>query len=483
VKPSPHAAAPLASLPVPSGCWESMSLDFVFGLPKDSEGNTGILVFVDRLSKMAHLAAVPDTVDGEGTAKRFIDRVFRQHGLPVSIVSDRDPRFTGKFWDAVFKVLGTKLDMSTADHPQTDGQTERVNRVVEDILRSICAETPKRWSAMLPLVGFELNNAVHASTGCTPFYVNGLTHPRAPMTLPLRGSGLGGGEIADRLADVSPLTVRKQVDEFLSTHLSVLRHVRDAMAESQDKHKEQADTKSRGNVESYEVGDLMLLNAKNLPTHAVSAAFKTKLRPRFVGPFTVVAKKGLAYTLNLPKKMRTHPVFYVGLLKPYRDPEPEGPQGLAPEVAEPQRPAGVSAACRADPPAAPSLAQAAADAAMKSRESHTTRDAHGARGSHPRWHHSPPQLVRASSHDAPPRGACRSATPASDPSHGDGQVPRPGSARAPPALLDEQGNRHFHVERILRRRRRQGHNQYLVKWRGYPHSENSWEFEVPLRQD
>jgi hypothetical protein len=85
---------------------------------------------------------------------------------------------------------------------------------------------------MLHLVEFALNNAVHASTGCTPFYVNGLTHPRVPLTLPLRNSGLGGGEIADRLADVSPLTVRKQVDEFLSMRLSVLRHVRDAMAES-----------------------------------------------------------------------------------------------------------------------------------------------------------------------------------------------------------------------------------------------------------
>jgi len=97
---------------------------------------------------------------------------------------------------------------------------------------------------MLPLVEFALNNAVHASTGCTPFYVNGLTHPRVPLTLPLRGSGLGGGEIADRLADVSPLTVRKQVDEFLSTRLSVLRHVRDAMADSQDKQKEQADARA-----------------------------------------------------------------------------------------------------------------------------------------------------------------------------------------------------------------------------------------------
>jgi hypothetical protein len=90
---------------------------------------------------------------------------------------------------------------------------------------------------MLPLVELALNNAVHASTGCTPFYVNGLTHPRVPLTLPLRGSRLGGGEIADRLADVSPLTVRKLVDEFLSTRLSVLRHVRDAMANISKRNK------------------------------------------------------------------------------------------------------------------------------------------------------------------------------------------------------------------------------------------------------
>ena len=98
-------------------------MDFVFGLPKDSDGNTVIVVFVDRLSKMAHLAAVPDSTDDKGTAMLFIDRVFRQHGLPLAIISDRDPRFTGKFWTSIFKVLDTRLDMSTADHPQTDGQT------------------------------------------------------------------------------------------------------------------------------------------------------------------------------------------------------------------------------------------------------------------------------------------------------------------------------------------------------------------------
>ncbi|KAG2836446.1 hypothetical protein PC129_g13219 [Phytophthora cactorum] len=289
-KSSPHAAAPLASLLVPTGCWQSISMDFVFGLPKDKAGNTGIVIFVDRLSKMAHLAAVPDTIDGEGTASLFLDRVFRQHGLPEAIVSDRDPRFTAKLWKSLFQVLGTRLDMSTADHSETDSQTEHVNLVAEDILRSVA--------------------------GFTPFYVNGLANPRVSLMPPRRGSGLSGGGIADRLADISPVAVRKHGDDFVSLRLSVLRQVRDAMAESQDLQKEYADAQGRGNVERFEVGDLVLLNAKHLSTHAVSAVFKTKLRSRFIGPFKVVAKKGLAYTLNLPKKMRTHPVFYVGLLKP-----------------------------------------------------------------------------------------------------------------------------------------------------------------------
>ena len=104
---------------------------------------------------------------------------------------------------------------------------------------------------MLPVIEFALNNAVHVSTGYTPFYVNGLTHPRVPLTLPLCGSGIGGGEVADRLADISPATVQKQVGEFLATRLNVLRHVRDAMAESQDKQKQQAYAKSRGFIERY----------------------------------------------------------------------------------------------------------------------------------------------------------------------------------------------------------------------------------------
>ncbi|POM80813.1 Putative retroelement [Phytophthora palmivora] len=132
VKPSGHASAPLQSLPVRANCWKSMSLEFVFGLPADDKDNIGILVFVCRLSKMVHLAPVRDKVTGKQVAQLFLDSVFHYHGLPETMVSDRDPRFPGAYWYTLFQLLGTKLTMSTVDHPQTDGQTECVNRVPED---------------------------------------------------------------------------------------------------------------------------------------------------------------------------------------------------------------------------------------------------------------------------------------------------------------------------------------------------------------
>ncbi|KAG2888322.1 hypothetical protein PC119_g19788 [Phytophthora cactorum] len=236
VKPAGHASAPLQSLPVPVDCWKSMSLDFVFGLPADDHGNTGILVLVCRLSKMVHLAPVPDTVTGEQAARLFVDGVFRHLGLPETLVSDRNPRFTAAFWQTLFQLPGTRLHMSTTDHPQTDGQTERVNRVLEDTLRSVYAAAPRTWSERLPVVEFALNNAVHALTGFIPFYLNGMRHPRAPLTL--RGgtesSILSGGEdkkaFSSQVSDLRPVFLRKQVEAFIDTRLNVINRVRDAMA-------------------------------------------------------------------------------------------------------------------------------------------------------------------------------------------------------------------------------------------------------------
>ncbi|KAG3132726.1 hypothetical protein PI126_g19514 [Phytophthora idaei] len=136
VKPAAFSQAPFQSHPTPSECWQSISMDFVFGLLLDSKRRTGVVVFVDRFSKMVHLVAVPAEVTAIQTARLFVDMVFKHHGMPVDIVSDRDPHFAARLWQEVFTLLGTQLSMSTADHPQTDGQPSRMNRVLGDLLKS-----------------------------------------------------------------------------------------------------------------------------------------------------------------------------------------------------------------------------------------------------------------------------------------------------------------------------------------------------------
>ena len=141
---------------------------------------------------MVHLAAVHESISARGCARVFIDTVFRLHGLPRELVSDRDPRFTATFWQSVFQSLGTHLTMSTSDHPNTDGQTERVNRVLEEILRGY-VQPFTDWSEFLPMVEFSINNSVHASTTHTPFSVNGLRHPRLPSYLKSDTNSRRGG--------------------------------------------------------------------------------------------------------------------------------------------------------------------------------------------------------------------------------------------------------------------------------------------------
>ena len=197
VKPAGKSRAPLQPLPIPQDCWKSVSMDFIFGFPEDNARNVGVVVFVDRLSKMVHLAPVRKSVTAAETASIFLEHVFRLHGLPVSIVSDRDPRFTAAFWRELFRLLKTDLAMSTADHPETDGQTERVNRVVEDIIRSIAVDHPRDWSHWLPFAEFAVNNSVHASTGVTPFFFNNMRHPRVPATMfdGVERSAVGGHDV------------------------------------------------------------------------------------------------------------------------------------------------------------------------------------------------------------------------------------------------------------------------------------------------
>ena len=127
VKTAPSSQAHLRPLPIATEVWNFVSTDFVFGLPADEQGHTGVLVIVDHLSKMVQISPAAASITAKETAALFVDMVFRHHSMPATIVSDRDPRFTASFWSHLFVLLGTRLLMSTADHTETDGQTERVN--------------------------------------------------------------------------------------------------------------------------------------------------------------------------------------------------------------------------------------------------------------------------------------------------------------------------------------------------------------------
>ncbi|GMF47835.1 unnamed protein product [Phytophthora fragariaefolia] len=376
--PDASNQAPLRPLPIATSAWRSISMDFIFGLPRGAQCRTCILVFVDRFSKMVHLAPVAAEVTADGSAELFLDLVFRHHRLPESIVSDRDPRFTPAFWTRLFALLGTRLLMSTAAHPETDGQTERVNRVLEDVLRSYATSFPS-WSLFLPMAEFALNNATHTSTSLTPFFINNARHPHVPALLAVRSSTppavstLGGGGRAptpqsvqsssdppqfdeshqetaaevhvveghalhgvayEELAAVdaampaastvanSPKPTPTPIDpttvsELLLHRQTVTRFVRDVLQAAADQHKANADRRGRKNMLSFRRGDRVLLSTDGIQGSAVTNLVANKLAPRFIGPFKILKVIGDAYTLGIPTSMRLHPTFYVGRLKPY----------------------------------------------------------------------------------------------------------------------------------------------------------------------
>ena len=138
-----------------------------------------ILVVIDRLTKMAHFIPTQSTVTSKETADLFLQNIFRQHGLPSTIVSDRDPRFTAKFWTALQEALGVKLLMSTADHPQTDGQSEAAVKIIQKLLRPFVYQD-QDWEELLPTLEFAYNDTKQSIIRETPFYLNYRYHPTGP---------------------------------------------------------------------------------------------------------------------------------------------------------------------------------------------------------------------------------------------------------------------------------------------------------------
>lgn len=309
--------------------WLSISIDFITGLPVSSLGNDCVLVCVDRFTKGVHLAACKKTITAKEFALLLFQTVYRLHGIPQDIVSDRGTLFTSHFWKELSRLLGTKLRMSTAYHPETDGQTERANRVLQEVLRHVVDPSQLDWDVMLAGAELAMNTYVRKSTGETPFM---LTHGREALLpfnmhlLPNLMAALTDEELesaasADQCSLTMPMTPADESKVPAARRLygrmsDMHARTRAALAVASQRQKQFADA-GRRELE-FAVGDQVLLSSKHIKLK-VPRGGKAKLMPKYIGPFEVTERLGaVAYRLKLPKNLPVHPVFHVSLLNEYR---------------------------------------------------------------------------------------------------------------------------------------------------------------------
>ncbi|KAA0032380.1 ty3-gypsy retrotransposon protein [Cucumis melo var. makuwa] len=296
--PRQKPAGLLQPLSVPEWKWETVSMDFITGLPRTLRGFTVIWVVVDRLTKSAHFVPGKSTYIVGKWAQLYMSEIVRLHGVPVSIVSDIDACFTSKFWKGLQTAMGTRLDFSTAFHPQTNGQTERLNQVLEDMLRACALEFPGSWDSHLHLMEFAYNNSFQATIGMAPFEALYGKCCRFPICW---------GEVGEQ---------RLMGPELVQSTNEAIQKIRSRMHTAQSRQKSYADVRRKDL--KFDVGDKVFL--KVAPMRGVLRFEKRgKLSPRFVGPFEILERIGpVAYRLALPPSLSTvHDVFHVSMLRKY----------------------------------------------------------------------------------------------------------------------------------------------------------------------
>lgn len=305
--------APAQPLEIPSRPWSSVSLDFM-DMPQSLRGHNSILVATCRFSGQRHLMPTTQDVDAEGAAALVLDGVVRLHGIPESLVSDRDVRFTGEVWNSLWTALGTTLRMTTAHRPQADGKAEASNKAVQTVLRHFTNPSASDWDAphILAVVELSLNAAVQRATGVSAFAAVQGYEPRLPNTAWVDDA------VVDRASN-DPASLATRIQQVWGQVRDMLHDAQDAQAVAQDGRARPWLSKN-GMLE----GSMVMLHTRNYPQLRPH-----KLSPRYVGPFKVkkVMEGGATRELEFPPSYRIHPVINVDQLKPYvRAPEDTAPE-------------------------------------------------------------------------------------------------------------------------------------------------------------
>ena len=288
----------LHPLSTPARPWSKIGMDFVGGLPIVNSGGQAIdsiLSVTCYLSKMVVLIPLPSTATASNVAALFLEHVYRRFGLPDAIVSDRDPKFTSAFWRALHARLGIRLKMSTSAHPQTDGRAEATNKVVGQILRVMCEDSPDSWLEVLPLCEFGINSAPASATSVAPFAT---IHGFIPHSLPSLASL---PDSASSFAERARLNSLRATDAIIASRIS--------MTHEANKHR-------RDEQDRFEVGSKAYISTSGL---RLPKGISSKFVPRFIGPYTITGSVPAtsSYTFALPPHLKVHPTFHASRLRPH----------------------------------------------------------------------------------------------------------------------------------------------------------------------
>jgi hypothetical protein len=285
-------------------------MDFIVALP-ESEGHTQILVVVDRFTKMAHFIPLKENATASDCAKAFLHNIWKIHGLPNDTISDRDAKWTGEFWEGLCGLLQVQRKLSTAFHPQTDGQTERVNQSLEMFLRTFVNYDQDDWYQLLPLAEYAYNNSVTSATNMSPFFANYGFNPRTNWPTE---------------AETKNPASQIYAHWMKATHEAA----REALVNTRERMAKHYDQK-RIEQPKFQEGDLVMLNAKFIRSRRPAK----KLSPKLHGPFKILQAVGKrAFKLDLEARWRIHPVFHVSLLEHYRPNQIIGRQITRPAAEE-----------------------------------------------------------------------------------------------------------------------------------------------------